>query len=127
MKRHIKPIAKITIDAANRSLGRVASEAAIKLRGKHLANFAPNVLPNLEVEIVNLLKAKFTGNKLENKIYYKFSGYPGGLKETTLKREFEKNPEKLFRRMVERMLPKNKLNSIFLRNLIITKGDHQVK
>lgn len=125
MKKINSKAQNIIIDATNRSLGRVASEAAVKLRGKHLVSFTPNALPNIVVEIINLSKARFTGTKMEGKTYYKFSGYPGGLKESSLRNEFAKNPAKLFRHMVQRMLPKNKLNSRLLRNLIISKNESQ--
>ena len=113
----------ITIDAAGRSLGRVASEVAVKIRGKHLPSFTPRLAPKLKVEVVNINKARFTGSKGLTKKYYHFSGYPGGLKVTSLQQEFAKNPVRLFRQMVSRMLPKNKLNSQLLRNLIISKTD----
>lgn len=120
-KRHTSQN-KITIDAAGRSLGRLATEVATKLRGKHIANFAPNKVPDIAIEVINIDKLSFTGTKLDTKTYYKFSGYPGGLKVTSLRQEFTKNPVRLFRRVVKQMLPKNKLNSILLNNLSISKS-----
>ncbi|HAO81707.1 MAG: 50S ribosomal protein L13 [Parcubacteria group bacterium GW2011_GWD2_43_10] len=123
MRQHNKSKATvITIDAAGRSLGRVASEAAIKLRGKHLASFAANKVPLLEVQVINIDKVRFTGSKLDTKKYYHFSGYPGGLRQTSLRQEFAKNPARLFRRIVKQMLPKNKLNSVLLNNLTISQS-----
>ena len=107
----------IVIDATGRSMGRVASEAAAKLRGKHLVDFAPNLAPKLKVEIINVSQLRFTGTKLDVKLYHHFSGYPGGLKTTTLRQEFSKDPIRLVRRAVERMLPKNRLNAVMMRNL----------
>jgi large subunit ribosomal protein L13 len=115
----IQPNKLISIDAAGRSLGRVASEVALKLRGKHLPSFTPRVAPKFKVEVINIGQARFTGNKLLTKKYFRFSGYPGGLKVSTLQQEFAKHPDRLFRQMVRRMLPKNKLNSTLLRNLIV--------
>lgn len=116
MKR-TNPDKRITIDAAGRSLGRVATEVANTLRGKNTVNFAPNVVPNIEVSVTNISQALFTGTKLEVKEYHRFSGYPGGLKTTTLKQEYEKDPVRLFRNTVKNMLPKNRLNAKFLQNL----------
>jgi large subunit ribosomal protein L13 len=113
----------VVIDASGRALGRVASEAAIKLRGKHLVTFAPNLESKVTVNIINIDKIRFTGTKLEVKLYHHFSGYPGGIKTTSLRQEVAKNPVRLMRRAVERMLPKNRLNSRFLKNLNIYRGD----
>lgn len=111
----------IIIDAADRPLGRVATEVAVTLRGKHLAAFLPNQVANIKVKVINISKARLSGNKAETKKYYRFSGYPGGLKQSTLGQEFNRHPLKLFRSIVEHMLPKNKLRRQWLRNLIISK------
>lgn len=108
---------RVIIDAASKSLGRVATLAATKLRGKHLVTFAPNVVPAVSVAIINIAKLRFTGTKLDVKQYHHFSGYPGGLKTTTLRQEFTKDPIRLVRRAVQHMLPKNRLNARFMRNL----------
>ncbi len=107
-----------TIDAENRSLGRVASEAAVLLRGKNSPDFKPNAVPDVKVKILNLKKIKLTGNKMKEKTYKRYSGYPGGLKTIKYGEEFIKRPEKTFTKTVERMLPKNKLKKIFLKNLV---------
>lgn len=125
MKKKLTKSTSIEIDAAGRSLGRVASEVAIKLRGKHYASFVPNKVPDLEVKVINIDKALLLGSKAKTKHYYRFSGYPGGLKQSTLGQEFIKNPVRLFRSMVQHMLPKNKLNSVLLNNLTISKSEKQ--
>ncbi len=123
-KDSVKP--SIIIDAAGKSLGRVASEVAIKLRGKDQVGYRPNKLSGVVVEVINIQQAKFTGNKLTGKKYYKFSGYPGGLKESSLRLAWQKNPSRVFRNMVAHMLPKNKLNSRLLVNLIINNKANPV-
>lgn len=113
----------ITIDANGKALGRVASEAANKLRGKHLVDFDPSKAPAVEVKIINVSGARFTGTKLTVKKYHKFSGYPGGLKTTTLEQEFTKDPARLMRNMVRLMLPKNRLSAQIIKKLKIYKGE----
>ncbi len=111
----------IVVDANGKSLGRVATEVANHLRGKRTVNFAPNVVPNVEVHVVNAAELRFTGTKLDVKLYHRFSGYPGGIKTTTLRQEFEKSPADLVRHAVRGMLPKNRLNAEFLRHLKVYK------
>ena len=84
-------MSKIDVDATNQSLGRLASRIAVLLRGKHLASYQPNILPEIEVNVKNLKKVKFTGNKLKNKIYYRYSGYHSGIKSQTLEERWEKD------------------------------------
>ncbi|MBI5466267.1 MAG: 50S ribosomal protein L13 [Candidatus Kerfeldbacteria bacterium] len=117
----------VTIDASGRSLGRVCAEAASKLRGKHLVTFAPHLEPQVSVNIINIDKLRFTGTKLEVKHYYSFSGYPGGIKSTTLRQQVAKNPVRLVRRAVERMLPKNRLKARLLKRLNIYRGEAKSK
>ena len=119
MPRSIQPLQRVTIDAQGQSLGRVASLVAITLRGKLLPTFQPNVEPGIQVEVVNVGKLRFTGSKLDAKSYHRFSGYPGGLKTTSLRQEFPRNPLRLFRRAVEHMLPKNRLSSRLIKNLSV--------
>jgi large subunit ribosomal protein L13 len=115
---------KVVIDAAGKSLGRVATQAANVLRGKNLVTFAPNIIPNVQVFIINIEQLLFTGTKLGVKTYHHYSGYPGGIKTSTLQQEFTKDPVRLVRRSIRGMLPKNRLNSRFLRNLkIYRKGE----
>lgn len=115
---------KVVIDAAGKSLGRVATQAANVLRGKNLVTFAPNIIPNVQVFIINIEQLLFTGTKLKVKTYHHYSGYPGGIKTSTLQQEFTKDPIRLVRRSIRGMLPKNRLNARFLRNLkIYRKGE----
>jgi large subunit ribosomal protein L13 len=115
---------KVVIDATGKSLGRVATQAANVLRGKNLVTFAPNIIPNVQVFIINIEQLLFTGTKLNVKTYHHYSGYPGGIKTSTLQQEFTKDPVRLVRRSIRGMLPKNRLNSRFLRNLkIYRKGE----
>ncbi|MEA3452964.1 MAG: 50S ribosomal protein L13 [Patescibacteria group bacterium] len=98
-----------TIDATDRSLGRLATEVAGFLRGKHKKDFMPNRDDGDFVVVKNFNKVKFTGKKPEQKIYYRHSGYLGGLKETPLYKLFEKDPAEVLKKAVWGMLPKNKL------------------
>jgi large subunit ribosomal protein L13 len=109
-----------TIDATDKTLGRIATQAAILLRGKNLPTFAHNVMPSVHVKIINASKLRFTGKKLDQKRHYHFSGYPGGLRETKLRDMFEKNPERMVKLAVLRMLPDNKLRKRFILRLQVT-------
>jgi len=111
-----------TIDAQSKSLGRIASEAAVLLMGKNETDFARNVAPSVKVQIINASKASIHPKKLDMKKYKSYSGYPGGLKETPMKKVIEKKGySELFRTAVNGMLPKNKLQSVMMKNLIITE------
>ena len=105
------------LDATNQSLGRFASKIAILLRGKNLASYAPSELPNSQVVVKNLKGAKFTGNKLNKKKYYHYSGYHGGIKARGLSELWEKRPEEVLRKMVYLMLPVNRTRDKIIRNL----------
>jgi large subunit ribosomal protein L13 len=98
-----------TIDATDRPLGRLAVEIVGLLRGKHKEDFMPNKDAGDFVIIKNFKKIKFTGKKMDQKIYYRHSGYLGGLKETPLSKLFEENPVEVLKKAVWGMLPKNKL------------------
>jgi len=108
---------KIEVDATNESLGRLSSKIAVFLRGKHIASYQPNILPQVEVSVKNLKKIKFTGKKLQNKIYYRYSGYHSGIKAQTLEEKWTKNPAEVLRYSVYRMLPKNKTRDKIIKNL----------
>src|SRR3989344_9135104 len=110
---------KVTVDATNQSLGRLASKIAVLLRGKHLSTYQPNVLPQVEVSVKNLKKIKFTGNKFKGKIYYKYSGYHSGITSRTLEQRWEKDPAEVLKYSVYRMLPDNKTRNKIIRNLKI--------
>lgn len=110
------------IDAEGKVLGRLASKVASYLRGKTKPVFTPNVDTGDFVIVVNAEKIRFTGRKLDEKIYYHHTGYPGGLKAKTAKERLNKNPEKLIMDAVKGMLPKNRLGRAMLRKLKVYKG-----
>lgn len=105
------------IDAKDKSLGRVATEAAKLLLGKHKPNFSPREDRGDFVVIKSLEQVKITGKKLEQKGYYKHSGFPGGLKETSLKKLFKRSPQEVMKRAVWGMLPKNRLRKQRIKRL----------
>lgn len=106
-----------TIDAAEKVLGRLAAEIAVLLRGKHKSDFAPYKDIGDVVIVKNVARLKFTGKKMEQKKYYRHSGYLGGLKEISLKKLFEKNPSEVFKKAVFGMLPNNKLRAKMIKRL----------
>lgn len=108
------------IDATDQVLGRLASNIAMILRGKNKATFLPHVDAGDFVLVKNVTKIKITGNKREDKIYYHFSGYPGGLKKTAMKDVIAKDSGEVLRRAVWNMLPKNKLRNTMIKRLTIT-------
>ena len=110
------------IDAANKPLGRVATEAAKLLRGKHKPTFTPNIDTGDHVIILNVKDVILTGNKLNQKIYRHHSGYIGGMKEVSAKVMLEKNPEKAMTLAVKGMLPHNSLGRAQLRKLRVYAG-----
>lgn len=107
------------MDVKNKTLGRAASETAVLLRGKNKPDFMPNIVPDLKVKIINFSKLLFDEKKKKQKIYKRFSGYPGGLKEIPFKKLEEKDGKKFFVKAVYGMLPKNKLRAKIIKNLII--------
>ncbi len=110
------------VDAAGMTLGRLASEVARILRGKNKPIFTPHMDTGDYVIIVNAEKIKVTGKKLNQKIYYKHSGYVGGLKETTLKDMLAKHPERVLEHAVKGMLPKGPLGRKMYRKLFVYAG-----
>ena len=110
------------IDAANKPLGRVATEAARLLRGKHKPTFTPNIDTGDHVIILNVKDVILTGNKLNQKIYRHHSGYIGGMKEVSAKVMLEKNPEKAMTLAVKGMLPHNSLGRAQLKKLRVYAG-----
>lgn len=107
------------IDAANKVIGRLATEIAVLLRGKNKPSFQPHLLPKVKVIVHGLQQVSFTGKKEKQKKYYHYSGYPGGMKMRVLENEFKKNPGRVLRMAVYRMLPKNRLRDKIIKNLII--------
>jgi len=121
-----KDVAKqwLLIDAENIVLGRLASNVSKILRGKHKANYTPHVDCGDNVIIINAEKVKLTGNKLSDKKYYWHTGYPGGIKETTAKKIIEgKNPDKIIRLAVQRMIPKGPLGRQQISNMKVYCGE----
>ena len=106
------------IDATNQVLGRLASRIALLLRGKDSPKFQPHILSEEEVVVSNVDKIKFTGRKLEQKKYFHYSGYPGGIRERTMGEIFAKDPKEVLRRAVFGMLPKNRLRKEMIKHLI---------
>jgi len=110
------------IDAQNKKLGRLASEVASILMGKNRADFVRNAIPDVKVKITNAGKIFTTNKKMSNKIYKNYSGYPGGLKERTMKKVVsDKGMKEVLRIAVRGMLPKNKLRDRMMKNLIISE------
>ncbi|MEC9328451.1 MAG: 50S ribosomal protein L13, partial [Pseudomonadota bacterium] len=93
------------IDATDKVLGRLASEVATRLRGKHKPEYTPHVDTGDHIIVVNAAKIRVTGNKVEKKKYYRHTGYPGGIRETSLSDELENHPERVIERAVKGMLP----------------------
>lgn len=110
------------VDAEGRTLGRLASEVAKILRGKHRPEFTPHVDTGDYVIITNAEKIKVTGKKLSQKIYYRHSGYVGGMKETTLSEMLAKKPERVLELAVKGMLPKGPLGRKMYRKLFVYAG-----
>lgn len=113
----------LVIDAAGIPLGRVATEAARLLRGKHKPIFATNVDTGDHVIVINAAKTVLTGNKLANKKYRHHSGYPGGLKEVSYKNLMQNMPERAMEHAIKGMLPHNKLGAQMYTKLKVYKGE----
>ncbi len=110
------------IDAANKPLGRVATEAAKLLRGKHKPTYTPNIDVGDHVIILNCNEVILTGNKINEKVYRHHSGYIGGMREVSAKDMLEKNPEKAMMLAVKGMLPHNSLGTAQLKKLRVYAG-----
>ena len=112
----------LIIDAANKPLGRVATEAARLLRGKHKPTFTPNIDTGDNVIIINCKDVVLTGNKINSKMYRHHSGYIGGMKETPAAVMLDKNPEKAMTLAIKGMLPHNSLGAKMLTKLRVYAG-----
>jgi large subunit ribosomal protein L13 len=110
------------VDAAGKTLGRLSTELARRLRGKHKPEFTPHMDAGDYLVVVNAEKITVTGNKLDEKIYYRHSGYPGGLRERTLREQLDRQPTEVLRKAVKGMLPRNKLGRAQLTKLKIYVG-----
>ena len=111
------------VDASDKILGRLASAVAVRLRGKHKVEFAPHIDTGDFIIVVNAAKVHTTGRKLDQKKYYRHSGWIGGLKETSLRDMLAKKPEEVIRKAVRGMLPKNRLGRAMLKKLKIYAGE----
>ena len=113
------------VDAAGKTLGRLATGIAEVLRGKRKVIYTPHVDTGDYVIVINAEKINLTGNKWEQKKYYRHSGYPGGLKETTYEKLVQKKPELIIEKAVSGMIPHNKLGRQMIKKLKVYKGpDH---
>ncbi|GAB6175966.1 50S ribosomal protein L13 [Desulfobaculum senezii] len=110
------------VDAEDKILGRLATEIATRLRGKHKPEFAPHVDCGDFIVVVNAEKIKVTGHKLDQKMYYRHTGYPGGIREANLRTMLETKPEDVIIKAVRGMLPKNRLGRQILKKLKVYTG-----
>ena len=113
------------VDASNKTLGRMASQIAHRLRGKHKPEFAPHMDNGDFIVVVNCEKVRVTGNKLDNKKYWRHTGYPGGIYSNTLRELLDNKPDQVLEKAVKGMLPKNRLGRAMLKKLkIYSGGEH---
>ena len=113
------------VDAQDKVLGRLATRIAMTLRGKNKPTFTPHIDTGDFVVVVNAAQVHLTGRKLDNKMYYRHSGYPGGIKEINARKLLQKKPEEVLRHAVRGMLPKNSLGRQLLKKLkIYAGGEH---
>lgn len=105
------------VDAEGKTLGRLATQIARVLMGKHKPAYSPHLDTGDYVVVVNADKVQVTGRKLDQKMYHRYSGYPGGLKSVTLRGQLEKHPDRVIRAAVRGMLPKNRLGRAMLKKL----------
>lgn len=112
----------VLVDAEGHALGRVASKVATFLRGKHKPTFAPHMDTGDNVVVINAEKVKLTGNKLKQKEYFRYTGYPGGERYTSAEEMLEHKPTYVVEKAVKGMLPKNKLGDKLMTNLRVYAG-----
>ena len=110
------------VDATDKTLGRLATELAHRLRGKHKPEFTPNMDTGDHMVVVNAEKIKVTGNKLDNKMYHRYTGYIGNMKSITLGKLLDTHPERVIQYAVKGMLPKNPLGRAMYRKLHVYAG-----
>ena len=110
------------VDAQNKTLGRLSTEIAKRLRGKHKPIYTPHVDTGDYIVVVNASKIRVTGNKMTDKVYYKHTGYIGNLKSENLETMLEKYPERVLMKSVRGMLPKNKLGRAMIKKLRVFAG-----
>ncbi len=112
----------LLVDASGKTLGRLASEVASRLRGKHKPTYTPHMDMGDYVVVINAKQIRVTGNKLKDKHYYSYSGYPGGMKSTSLSDMLATKPEQAIEIAVKGMLPKNPLGRAMFRKLRVYAG-----
>ena len=112
----------VLVDATDKTLGRLATRIAMVLRGKHKPEFTPNADTGDYVVVINAEKVRVTGNKLEGKIYWRHTEYPGGIKSDTLSEMLDKHPERVIEKAVKGMLPKGPLGYAQFRKLKVYAG-----
>jgi large subunit ribosomal protein L13 len=118
------------VDAANQVLGRLATQIAQRLMGKHKPIFARNLDTGDYVIVINAAKVRVTGDKVRQKIYYRHSGYPGGLKSVTLEKMMQTHPTRVVEHAVRGMLPRNRMGAKMMKKLRVYVGDshpHQIQ
>ncbi len=114
------------VDADGKTLGRMATEIARRLRGKHKPEYTPHVDTGDYIVVINAEKVKVTGNKTSDKMYYRHTGFPGGIKEISFEKLIDKKPEMVIEKAVKGMLPKNPLGRAMYRKLKVYAGpEHQ--
>ena len=114
------------VDAAGKTLGRLSTEIASRLRGKHKPEYTPHVDTGDYIIVVNADKVTVTGNKAKNKMYYSHSGFPGGIKEINFEKLLDKKPEMVLEAAIKGMLPKGPLGRAMFRKLKVYAGaEHQ--
>lgn len=110
------------VDATDKTLGRLATELAFRLRGKHKPEFTPNMDTGDHLVVINAEKIKVTGKKMEDKMYYHHTGYVGNLKSINLAKQLDEHPERVLQAAVKGMLPKNPLGRAMFRKLHVYAG-----
>lgn len=111
------------IDASNQTVGRLSTRIASILRGKHKPTYTPHADAGDYVIVIHADKIQFSGNKIDQKVYINFSGYPGGKKEEVAKDLLNRRPEMIIERAVKGMLPKNRLGRAMFKKIFVYKGD----
>ncbi|GHD25879.1 50S ribosomal protein L13 [Parahalioglobus pacificus] len=111
------------VDAADKTLGRLASEIAHRLRGKHKAEYTPHVDTGDYIVVINAEKVRVTGNKTTDKMYHRHTGYPGGLKSMSFEKLIDRAPERAIQSAVKGMLPRNPLGRAMFKKLKVYAGD----
>lgn len=111
------------VDASDKTLGRMASVIASRLRGKHKTIYTPHVDTGDYIVVINAEKLRVTGNKMKDKIYYHHTGFPGGIKSISLEKQLDKAPERVIQTAVKGMLPKNSLGRTMFSKLKVYAGE----